>query len=54
MGGSALLVDALHVVLGIAPSPCDDSPKGHTPTHRNQPTRKNTTDQHQGYTRCVV
>ena len=32
IGGSVLLVDALHVVLGIAPSPCDDSPKGHPNT----------------------
>ena len=31
--GSALLVDALHVVLGIAPSPCDDSPEGHITYH---------------------
>ena len=35
---SGLLVDALHVVLGIAPSPCDDSPKGHTPIHQKQLT----------------
>jgi hypothetical protein len=36
IGGSALLVDALHVVLGIAPSPCDDSPKGPIPSTHKQ------------------
>ena len=44
-GEPDLLVDDLHVVLGIAPSPCDDSPKGHTQhliisTHQHNQTVK--------------
>ena len=44
MGGSVLLVDALHVVLGIAPSPCDDSPKGHLWNQNIQHTQYTTTN----------
>ena len=34
IGESDLLVDDPHVVLGIAPPPCDDSPKGHRHTEQ--------------------
>ena len=47
MGEPALLVDDLRVVLGIAPPPCDDSPKGPYPhqhtTYNIQPKHNNRT-----------